>query len=119
MIELTLQTWVTGIAGLILGGVVAYIKARYKGQKEMVDCTNERLNKMEAEITEIRKVQFKAQRREIINTYRFYKNKKRIPVYEMEEVEDIYREYSRIDDNGIIKKFMEQMRTWTTSEEEK
>jgi len=117
MFELTLQTWVTGIAGLILGGAVAYIKAKYKGQKDMVKCTEQRLDKMETEITEIRKVQFKAQRREIINTYRFYKSKKKIPVYEMEEVEDLYREYSKYDDNGIIKKFMEQMRTWTTSEE--
>lgn len=121
MWELTSQTFViafvTGIAGLILGGAVAYIKTKYKGQKEMVKCTEERLNQIEVEITEIRKVQFKAQRREIINTYRFYKSKRKIPEYEMEEVEDIYREYSRIDDNGIIKRFMEQMRTWTTSEE--
>lgn len=117
MIELTLQTWVTGIAGLILGGVVAYFKSKYRANKEMADCTNKRLDNMEVEIEEIKNVQFKAQRREIINTYRFYKSRKRIPVYEMEEVEDIYREYSKVDDNGIIKKFMEQMRSWATSEE--
>ena len=85
----------------------------------MIKCVNDRLEKMETEITEIKEVQFKAQRREIINTYRFYKARKRIPVYEMEEVEAIYKEYSKIDDNGIIKQFMEQMRTWTTSEEGK
>jgi hypothetical protein len=117
MWESTLQTAVTFTVTFILGGVFAYIVAKYKGQKSMVKCNEERMDKMETEITEIRKVQFKSQRREIINTYRFYKSKKRIPVYEMEEVEDIYREYSKVDDNGIIKKFMEQMRTWTTSEE--
>lgn len=117
MIELTLETAVTVAVSVIVTGILAYIVARYKGQINMVNCTNQRLDKMETEITEIKNVQFKAQRREIINTYRFYKSKKKIPVYEMEEVEEIYREYSKKDDNGIILKFMEQMRTWTTSEE--
>jgi hypothetical protein len=117
MIELTLNTAVTVTVSLILGGIFSYIVAKYRGQRAMTKCTDERLDKMEEEIGEIKKVQFKAQRREIINTYRFYKSKKKIPEYEMEEVEDIYREYSKTDNNGIILKFMEQMRTWTTSEE--
>lgn len=117
MVELTLQTWITGIAGLILGGAVAFIKTKYKANRDMVKCTEGRLDVIEKEIVEIKNVQFQAQRREIINTYRFYKSKRKIPVYEMEEVEGIYKEYSKVDDNGIIKKFMEQMRSWTTSEE--
>ena len=117
MFELTINTALTVTVSVLLTGIFSYMVAKYKGQKSMVKCTNDRLDKMETEITEIKNVQFKAQRREIINTYRFYKAKKKIPEYEMEEVEEIYREYSKKDDNGIILKFMEQMRAWTTSEE--
>ena len=117
MADFVIQWWLAALFGLVLGFVVSFVKAKLKDSKQMVNCTNDRLDKMELEITEIKEVQFKAQRREIINTYRFYKSRKKIPVYEMEEVEDIYKEYSKVDDNGIIKKFMEQMRTWATQEE--
>ena len=117
--EFVIQWWLAAVFGLILGYIISAIKAKARINRTMIDCTNNRLDTMETEIREIKNVQFKAQRREIINTYRFYKSRKKIPVYEMEEVEDIYKEYSKVDDNGIIKQFMEQMRTWTTSEEGK
>lgn len=117
MTNFILQWWLAAIFGIVLGFIVSAIKTKARVNRKMIDCNSARMDKMETEITEIKNVQFKAQRREIINTYRFYKTKKKIPVYEMEEVEDIYREYSKIDNNGIILKFMEQMRTWTTSEE--
>lgn len=117
MTDFILQWWLAAIFGVVFGFIVSAIKTKAKVSRAMINCNTERMDKMEREITEIKNIQFKAQRREIINTYRFYKVKKKIPVYEMEEVEDIYREYSKVDDNGIIKKFMEQMRTWTTSEE--
>lgn len=119
MVELTLQTWITGIAGLILGGAVAYIKARYKGQKDMANCVNERLDLISERLDKIETGQLRQQQRDIISTYRFYKSRKKIPLYEMKALEDIYKEYSVYDSNGIILEFMKNMRAWTTSEEDK
>jgi len=117
MTDFILQWWLAAIFGVAFGFIISAIKTKARVNRTMINCNTQRMDRMETEIIEIKNVQFKAQRREIINTYRFYKTKKKIPVYEMEEVEDIYREYSKVDDNGIIKKFMEQMRSWATSEE--
>lgn len=117
MTDFVIQWWMAALFGLLFGYIVSTIKTKAKVNREMINCTNQRLDKMDKQITEIKIVQFKAQRREIINTYRFYKTKKKIPLYEMQELESLYEDYSKYDDNGIILKFMEQMRLWATSED--
>ena len=112
MFELTLNTLVTGIIGLILGGAVTFLKAKYKGQKDMTKCTNERLDKQD-------KIIFLILKKGIMDSYNKYKTKKKIPDYEMELVDELYREYSEVEPNGMMLKRIEQMRSWTISEDDK
>jgi hypothetical protein len=110
MLEFTIQWWLAALFGVAFGVIVSFCKGKYKANKDMVNCTNERLDKMER----ILKAML---RKDINDIFNKYKTKKKMPDSEMEYAEAIYQEYKEYDPNGIMKTRMETMRGWSANEE--
>ena len=108
--EFTIKWWLAAIFGLVFGSAVAFVKQRFKCARDMAKNTNDRLDRIE-------KTLYLLLKRDIVATYEKYKAEKRIPIYEMEAVEETYKEYAVYDDNGLAKVLIEKMRTWAVSEE--
>jgi len=110
MTEFIAQWWLAAIFGVLFGIVVSYLKGKYKANRDMVNCTNERLDRME-------RIIFAILRKDINDVFNKYKSKRKIPDTDLEYVETIYKEYKEFDSNGIMKTRMETMRAWATQEE--
>lgn len=107
--EFVIQWWLAAIFGLILGFIVSYFKGKYKANRDMVNCTNERLDRMD-------RILYLILRKDINDIYNKYRTKKKIPDTDMEYAEEAYKEYKEYDSNGIMKTRMEAMREWSASE---
>lgn len=97
--EFVLRYWIQAGFGILLAGGLELCR-RYRGRFKDIQC------KHIATELGVRAML----RHNIIVIYHKYSEKGSIPFYELENVEDLFLQYTNLNGNGAIKELMERIR---------
>lgn len=97
--------WACGIAGSILVGAVATCRRKYKARQ----C---KFNAMELGVQALLRSQ-------IIHTYNKYMDLKEMPIYERENIDQLFAQYENLGGNGTIKDLVGKLKNLPTPCEKK